>query len=483
MQIVLILIIFLFFNISPVFAKNEILFDNPIEYINKTGCTLSEFCKKFLDDINVEKFIKEELENDYVVISLDECLDIALKNNFDIKIEYHTYQSSRYEYQNALSKFLPILTTSSYINDFRGQFLVGGVLRDDFHETALSSNFTIRHDLTQGGRYIYEAKAKKYFSKAQKHKLNYSRNQVLYYTVKYYYDTLFAKLNVEIFLRNLIERNVQLTKAQALFEVGYGSKFDVTRSESESAQAKVRLLEALKSFRIAQSNLANILGIDINTALMPFESDVKKINLVDEATPIDDLFNIALINREDFKEFKDLIDYEKQLKKVLYTEFIPKPYIDYQGQFQGTLGHSVKPNYIMSLTIDWMPGENFGIGTYTKIKAQREQIKIKELEYIKRKREVKQNLIESHATSEFNNKAIEESKKRVKYALESIDMAMTQFTHGEGTWLDIIQAQTELTEARLEQVNAIVQYNIAQMELLYYSGQMSAKTIVDNYKP
>ena len=330
MQIILILTIFLFINVSPSLAKSEILFDNPIEYISKKGCSLTEFCKKFLDDVNVEKFIKEELENDYVEISLDECLDIALKNNFDIQIEYHTYQSSRYKYQNALSKFLPLLTTSSYINDFRGQFLVGGVLRDHFHETAISSNITIQHDLTQGGKQIYEAKAARYFEKSQKHKLNYTRNQIVFYTVKYYYETLYAKLSVEIYLRNLIERNVQLTKAQALFEVGYGSKFDVTRSESESAQAKIRLLNALKSFRVSQSNLANTLGIDVKTALMPFEDNVNKINLVDENTPIETLFNIALKNREDFKEFKDLIDYEKQLKKVLYTEFLPKPYINYQ---------------------------------------------------------------------------------------------------------------------------------------------------------
>jgi len=482
MLLILILILFLL-NISPAIAKSEILFDNPIEYINKSGCSLSEFCKKFINDINVEEFIEKELENDYVGISLDECLDIALKNNFDIQIAYHTYQSSRYKYQNALSKFLPILTTNSYINDYRGQFLVGEVLRDSFHETALSTNVTVQHDLTQGGKQIYEAKAAKYFAKSQKHKLNYTRNQVLYYTAKYYYETLFAKLNVEIFLRNLIERNVQLTKAQALFQVGYGSKFDVTRSESESAQAKVRLLEALKSFRISQSNLANIMGINNETALMPFENNVAKINLIDENISTENLYEIALKNREDFKEFQDLIDYEKQLKKVLYTEFIPKPYVDFQGQYQGTLGHSVRPNYIMALTIDWMPGENIGVGTYTKIKSQKEQIRIKQLEFINKKREVEQNIVEAYATSEFNNKAIEESVKRVKYANESIEMAMTQFSHGEGTWLDIIQAQTEVTEARLEQVNAIIQYNIAQIGLLYYSGQMDTKTIVENYKP
>ena len=156
------------------------LFDIPIELKEQFECNLNEFCKNFLQDIDIENYIRSEMKMDYVVVSLDECIDVALKNNFNIAILEREYQSSKYEYQNALSKFLPILNTTSYISDYRGQILVGGVLRDQFHETAISVNITAQHDLTQGGKTVFEAKAKKYFLKSQKHKLTYLKTQVIF---------------------------------------------------------------------------------------------------------------------------------------------------------------------------------------------------------------------------------------------------------------------------------------------------------------
>ena len=34
-------------------------------------------------DYYLSQFIKNEIEADYVVVSLDECLDVAMKNNFN----------------------------------------------------------------------------------------------------------------------------------------------------------------------------------------------------------------------------------------------------------------------------------------------------------------------------------------------------------------------------------------------------------------
>ena len=157
MRILYFVLLITILNASFVFSK-EVLFDSPIDLIYKIDCSLDEFCEKYIDDIDIEKFIKQETKNDYVVVSLDECLDIALKNNFNIAISDKDYYSSKYEYQNALSKFLPVLNTTSYISDYRGQILVGGVLRDQFHETAISVNITAQHDLTQAGKTIFEAK-------------------------------------------------------------------------------------------------------------------------------------------------------------------------------------------------------------------------------------------------------------------------------------------------------------------------------------
>ena len=482
MRIVQIFLLIFFFVFNVCFGEESLL-EAPIDLLHKIDCGVDEFCEKFINDIDIEKFIKTEIKADYVVVSLDECLDVALKNNFGIEIKEHDYQSYKYEYHNALSKFLPILNTTSYIADYRGQILVGGVLRDRFHETAISVNMTAQHDLTQGGRTIFEAKAAKYFAKSKKHQLNFSKAQVVFYTTKYYYEMLLAKTNIEIYLRNLIERNAQLTLAKNLVNSGFGTKFDEIRSLNLSAQARVKLLDALNDFRLSQSRLANLMGIDVNTALMPFENDIKMLNLVDENKEVDEFFKLALEYREDLKSIKNLISYEKQLKNILITDFVPKPVVNFQQQFQGTVDAGVNPNYIITGLIYWEPGKNIALGTISQIKAQKERIKLKKLEFENTFRDIKQAIIDARSTSIFNEKQMVINKDRMEYSHQSVKLAMLRFNYGKGILLDVIQAQSEATVSRVEYVSSIIKYNISQAELLYSSGTLNVDLIVRNYKP
>lgn len=482
MRIVRLILLILLINLNFSYA-NENLFDSPIELIYKKDCSLDSFCKQFVDDVDIEKFIKREMEYDYVVVSLDECLDVAMKNNFNVQISDKEYFSYRYEYQNALAKFLPTLGTTSYISGYQGQFLVDNILSDSFNETALSFNLTVRHDLTQGGKTIFEARAAKYFAKSKKHDLNFTRTEVLYLTTRYYFEMLLAKINIEIFLRNLIERNAQFALTKNLATSGFGTQFDVVRAQNLSAYARVELLNALNQFRLSQSRLANIMGIDVQTPLMPFENEINPMNLVDADTDTKDLFKIAIENREDIMSYKDLISYQKQVKNSYYTDFMPKPLVDYQYQLQGTLSTTISPNYNITLAMIWKPGEYLGVGTATKIKAQKEKIKKTALELENKLREIEQLIVDAKSTSIFSQREMLINKSRLDYSRQGIKLALLRFDNGKGILLDVIQAQSEATQARVQYASSIIRYNIAQVELLYNIGTITSQKIIDNYNP
>ena len=482
MRIVRLILLILLINLNFSYA-NENLFDSPIELIHKKDCSLNSFCKQFVDDVDIEKFIKREMEYDYVVVSLDECLDVAMKNNFNVQISDKEYFSYRYEYQNALAKFLPTLGTTSYISGYQGQFLVDNILSDSFNETALSFNLTVRHDLTQGGKTIFEARAAKYFAKSKKHDLNFTRTEVLYLTTRYYFEMLLAKINIEIFLRNLIERNAQFALTKNLATSGFGTQFDVVRAQNLSAYARVELLNALNQFRLSQSRLANIMGIDVQTPLMPFENEINPMNLVDADTDTKDLFKIAIENREDIMSYKDLISYQKQVKNSYYTDFMPKPLVDYQYQLQGTLSTTISPNYNITLAMIWKPGEYLGVGTATKIKAQKEKIKKTALELENKLREIEQLIVDAKSTSIFSQREMLINKTRLDYSRQGIKLALLRFDNGKGILLDVIQAQSEATQARVQYASSIIRYNIAQVELLYNIGTITSQKIIDNYNP
>ena len=51
----LLCLIFLFFMLNPFLMAKETLFDSPIDLIHKKDCSLDEFCKEFIDDIDIMK--------------------------------------------------------------------------------------------------------------------------------------------------------------------------------------------------------------------------------------------------------------------------------------------------------------------------------------------------------------------------------------------------------------------------------------------
>ena len=225
------------------------------------------------------------------------------------------------------------------------------------------------------------------------------------------------------------------------------------------------------------------MGIKVETALMPFENDIKPLNLVLETQKIEDFYDLAINNREDLKELKNLISYEKQVKNTYVTEFMPKPLVDFQQQFQGTLSTSIKPNYILAGYLYWEPGKNCFMGTITKIKAQKEKIMAKKLEYEIKLRNLKEGIVNSYTQYLFNIKEMDVTKTRLEYSLESVKLAMLRFNNGKGILLDVIEAQSEVTQARVENVSAIIKYNISQADLLFNSGTITRDVIISNYKP
>ena len=60
---------------------------------------------------------------------------------------------------------------------------------------------------------------------------------------------------------------------------------------------------------------------------------------------------------------------------------------------------------------------------------------------------------------------------------------MLRFDNGKGILLDVIQAQSEATLARVEYAKSIAMYNISQAELLYNCGMIDISHIIKNYNP
>lgn len=473
-------IAFLTFNLcflsTEAFAHKNIIND-----LNSPLDTYCKDCDAAKADVDME--IIEHFKEEPVFVSLDECIGVALLNNFNIKVSNLDYVSAKWDYRNALAQFLPEVNFEGYSIYYNGQVLVGGVVPDHVEELALSGTLRVAHDLTQGGAQIFEAKARKFKVRANLNRLDFTKDEAILETARDYYELLRAKISIEIHLKNLYERTAQLKLTQTLMEAGLGTRFDVVRSKGEQALAEQNFMVALNNFRTAQAKLANIMGIEVNSHLFPIEIEVKPFILVDEKLSTDELFKIAEFSRDDVKALEAEIKTLKQQKYKVYTDFVPKPRIVYQGQFQGTARAGVYSNNVLGAYLDVPIGSRLGVGTVTKANSIQGQIDSVSYKLEVLLRNIKENLISNYWKAQILKERIEIAKKQVEYASDSVTLAELRLDAGEGILIDVIQAQTIKNNARIELLSTIVDYNINQIQLLYDNGTISYENIVINYKP
>lgn len=473
-------IAFLTFNLcflsTEAFAHKNIIND-----LNSPLDTYCKDCDTAKADVDME--IIEHFKEEPVFVSLDECIGVALLNNFNIKVSNSDYVSAKWDYRNALAQFLPEVNFEGYSIYYNGQVLVGGVVPDHVEELALSGTLRVAHDLTQGGAQIFEAKARKFKVRANLNRLDFTKDEAILETARDYYELLRAKISIEIHLKNLYERTAQLKLTQTLMEAGLGTRFDVVRSKGEQALAEQNFMVALNNFRTAQAKLANIMGIEVNSHLFPIEIEVKPFILVDEKLSTDELFKIAEFSRDDVKALEAEIKTLKQQKYKVYTDFVPKPRIVYQGQFQGTARAGVYSNNVLGAYLDVPIGSRLGVGTVTKANSIQGQIDSVSYKLEVLLRNIKENLISNYWKAQILKERIEIAKKQVEYASDSVTLAELRLDAGEGILIDVIQAQTIKNNARIELLSTIVDYNINQIQLLYDNGTISYENIVINYKP
>ncbi|MDO5437536.1 MAG: TolC family protein, partial [bacterium] len=206
-------------------------------------------------------------------------------------------------------------------------------------------------------------------------------------------------------------------------------------------------------------------------------------HLIDNTLTLEELYKTAENNRKDIKALQNKISAMKNERRAIYTEFAPKPRGFYQNQRQGTANIGLGENNVVGLYVDWNLGTNLGVGTITKAKAKTHEINAQIYDLTNKLRDIKEQLLDSYYNSKLLLKRIDITREQVDYATESVLLSEMRMDAGEGILIDVIQAQSQKTTARIEYLNAIIEYNINQVELLFDEGIIDIDKILKDYKP
>jgi outer membrane protein TolC len=290
-----------------------------------------------------------------------------------------------------------------------------------------------------------------------------------------YDDVLVAAQQIAVHQASVELLTRELGDTKRRFDAGTVPQFDVLRAQVELANERPRLIQARNDHRIAKNNLLNLLAVNLPRTIW----DDIPLQLSDtlEARPYDiDLPSALARALEKRPELAALRKAQALRREDLVNA--RSPYKPAASLFAGYQWQSLP--YENNLSADlygWVAGAqvNWSLfdgqltrGKVVEAKARYEQA---ELDVQESGRQIELDVRTAHSNFIEAGEVLESQKTVLEEAEEALRLAEARMRSGSGTQLDVLSAQTALTQARTTQVQALHDYAVARARLQRAVGE------------
>lgn len=302
-----------------------------------------------------------------------------------------------------------------------------------------------------------------------------SRHSTIYSTKSAFYGVLLMQEYVRVAEMAIqdAEKLYDLVKKQ--HEVGLASQFDLLRSEVRVVNMRPQVISARNNLKVMELNLKTILGLDLE---IPIELE-GELKFEDVQLSLPALMESALLNRPELAQIRLQKGMAGESFKIARSGGLPS--VALSGQFNWwadklQLGGDVWQDYYTVNLVFTIPLFN-GLANLARMgqaKAAIKEIEFTEKGLVDRLRfEVRQAVLKVDEAKE----SLVSQEKNVEQARESLRIAELNFEEGLITVLDISQAQTALTQARVNYSQALFDYMMALAEVDRATGVDSASDL------
>lgn len=279
-----------------------------------------------------------------------------------------------------------------------------------------------------------------------------------------YYNVLAAGWGVTIREEALKTTQARLDNARKVFEVGSLARFDVLRLETEVARAQADVIDAQNALALVKSALNNAMGRPIET---PFDAvDVE--SMVPSASE-GELVQLAMTKRPEIAAAEAGV---RALGRVKETEERGlKPSLALSGQYTRTIDalRGQRVNQVVGVASLTIPLYDSGI-TRARVRAAQEDQTQARVRLEQLRLGITLQVRQAWLRLKNAREQLDVANKLVDLQAEALRLAEVRFNEGEGILLDVNQAQTDLTAARVSQNNARYQLLAAIAELKLAAG-------------
>ena len=283
-----------------------------------------------------------------------------------------------------------------------------------------------------------------------------ARETLKYDVIKAYFDALEARHTIDVDQDSVNYYDANLTNVSQLYSAGSKARIDVLRASVELSDARQTLIKAQNNYEVDLATLRNLLNIDRAEPLNLTDDFVYDTFDIDLASCVD----YAVRNRKDILADQYTLQQKEEAVKVAEAGW--KPTVNFSAG--PTLSQTFEPSSRNDGSYSLKAGvsANWDIFDSGVTRAQVDKAKTErdtaELQLQKAQEDADLSVRTAYYNMREAEHRLDSTQDAIGQAEQDAYIAREKYRAGEGIMLDVIDAQTALSKARLNHISAQYDY-------------------------
>ena len=427
-------------------------------------------------------------------ITLQEAIDIALKNNYQLKQAANNVEFSKDQILGEKADFLPSLSSSVSGNKSIGrQFNQSTGQFGDFTINGFRAGLNTSVPIFNGFNNINTLRSAEYNSQALEENQQWVRENVIFQTASNYLQVLLNKELLQIARENLETSLQQLEQVSAQVEVGSRPTVDQYNQEATVASNELQVTTQENALNLSRLLLIRTLQIDPRENYEFTTPEIEAEELRTQSYDLQNLIDAALANRSDLQsEEYNIRSLEYQLKatrgfllpSLSFSASISSSYND-QNFIPGTPDLFSFNDQFFDQNVNRSAGLTLSIPIFDnlsrRLSVQQQEVSYRnaQLSLENTRLQVIQEVNQAYNDYQAILKELESTEKALRAAERSYQTQKERYEVGAGTLIELSQANAQYIQAQSDRTSALYNYVFQKKILDYYVGKLNENVTLD----
>ncbi len=401
--------------------------------------------------------------------TMEQALVAAYQGNPTLLAQRAALRATDEGVSQAVSGWRPVLSASASIGK-NSVDSSSGFFTSDETRTPETYSLTLTQPVYRGGRTVASTAQAEHLVLADRARLAEIEQQVFLDAVTAYMDVMRGRAVLDLALNNEARLERQLEAARDRFEVGEVTRTDVAQAESRLSNAAADRISVQGNLIVARAAFQNVIGaMPVRLAPPPLVGGLPAAEA--------DARNIAIAEHPSIRRAAEAERAAQEEVDVVTGGLLPEVNVDAElsrADDQASRGSVNEQAKILARVT--VPLYQSG-SVYSKVREARERVSQRRVEVEESRRAVLENVTqwwEALRTSRARIVAFSESVRAAEIALEGVEQ---EAEVGSRTTLDVLDAEQELFDVKVDLVRARRDEVVAVFGLRAAIGRLTAQSL------